>query len=162
MFCNTLMYVLYDLHAKPCLLFLLSFSPALSLSGLRWGQGDWFFFRRSLTAIDRIAPYPPPPASVCMHVWVLSWVWLQDAPWGLQRKLHQSKAWDHTQTYINICVCLCYVCVRAPLGQSTGGLNNNLIFHHFYYSATARGGGGGGAWTSSYWQCVCISNMSGM
>ena len=50
---------------------------------------------------------------------------------------------DHTQTYINICVCLCYVCVKAPLGQSTGGLNNNLIFHHFYYSATAREGGGG-------------------
>ncbi len=29
------------------------------------------------------------------------------------------------------------MCIRAPLGQSAGGLNNSLLFHHFHYSATA-------------------------
>lgn len=42
----------------------------------------------------------------------------------------------HADIYIHMCVSV-YVCVRAPLGPSTGGLNNNLIFHHFHYSATA-------------------------
>ncbi len=79
------------------------------------------------------------PVCVSVCVSVLSWVWLQDVLWGWQRKLHWSKTWTtHTHTYIWIHMCVSgYVYVRAPLGQSTGGLNNNLIFHHFHYSATA-------------------------
>ncbi len=80
---------------------------------------------------------------VCVHVCVCAVLGVvARCPVMVTTEAPLEKGIDHIHRHM--CVSM-YVCVRAVLRQSIGGLSNNLFFHHFHYSATATEREGVGA-----------------